>query len=527
MRSMGTYPYKYQMYKALQQNIPQIYAEAKKAADEIGIPKEIRGKFGLTGAISGCPAPLRRDIMAASEKGATEVMPLAGLVDQLREVVKSVYGDQWEPIPVSTCEAALWTAFDTLCTPPALGRGDNYRARYIAPLEKHMHHQGGYGRPFPAKYKDIFADRGSTAGELGFYGKRQNNLDTVMVPLEGARYEVHGIKGWPVPLLTHVDPEASAERIRRVAQEHVSMLTGIASLGYDTPGYGYAVKDQNGAPVLQKRLGEIARYHNVPYIVDNAWGLPFIGTNPNAIGCDVICYAMDKATGAATSGLLIAREDVAVNLRRALGVAGDRYGTTASYGKAAYVTFDPGKEALLTQIAALEALRARPTVYTKPVDELYDIVVSELEALPKSVRKGLLVTKSYNSTTVEVNYEATWAGGEMGLPIFSIEDMYAGSNIFQAGCSQMDHPHDRLRRQHLHLAGIGHLRPGWQPAGAGDPLGGEGARGVDGDCSPVRWAVSCAFGRPRCFCAGGVCIGLPRGDGACAMSGCLRRWITC
>jgi len=434
---MSKYQYKFQMYKALQANIPQIYAEAKKAADEIGIPKEIRGKFGLTGAISGCPAPLRRDIMEAAEKGATEVIPLAILVDKLREVVKSVYGDEWEPIPTSTCEAALWISFDTLCTPPAMGRGENYRTRYIVPFEKHMHHQGGYGRPFPAKYKDLYADRGTTAGELGFYGKRQNNLDTVIVPLEGGKYETHGIKNWSVPLLTGVDPEASAKKIARVAQDHVTTLSGFASLGYDTPGYGYAIKDEKGAPVLQKRIGEIARHFNVPYIVDNAWGLPFVGTNPNDINADVITYAMDKATGAATSGLIIAREDLGTNLRRAMGLAGDRYGTTASYGKAAFVGFDPGKEALLTQIAALEALREKPELYTKPVDDLYDIVVSELEALPASLRSGLLVTKSYNSTTVEINYEATWANGKMGLPIFSIEDMYAGSNIFQTGCAQM------------------------------------------------------------------------------------------
>ncbi|HYF93865.1 MAG TPA: hypothetical protein VD969_16755 [Symbiobacteriaceae bacterium] len=434
---MGKYQYKFQMYKDLQLNIPQIYAEAKKAADEIGIPKELRGKFGLTGAISGCPAPLRKDIMEAGEKGAAEVIPLATLVEQLREVVKSVYGDQWEPIPTSTCEAALWMSIDSLMTPPNLGRGDNYRARYIVPLEKHLHHQGGYGRPFPAKYKDILADRGTTPGELGFYGKRQNNLDTVMVPLEGGNYATHGIKAWPTPLLTKVDPEASAKKIAKVAADHVAYLTGFASLAYDTPGYGYAVKDEKGAPLLQKRIGEIARSYNVPYLVDNAWGLPFVGTNPNDINADVIVYAMDKATGAATSGLCIAREDVAVNLRRAMGLAGDRYGTTASYGKAAYVTFDPGKEALLTQIVALKSLRDNAKLYKEPVDQLYNIVMEELKALPESVRKGLLVSKSYNSTTVEINYEGTWQGGQMGLPIFSIEDMYAGSNIFQTGCAQM------------------------------------------------------------------------------------------
>ncbi len=52
-------------------------------------------------------------------------------------------------------------------------------------------------------------------------------------------------------------------------------------------------------------------------------------------------------------------------------------------------------------------------------------------------RSGLIFSKSYNSTTVEINYENTWADGKMGFPIFSIEDMYAGSHLLQAGCSQM------------------------------------------------------------------------------------------
>ena len=28
-----------------------------------------------------------------------------------------------------------------------------------AAYEKHLHHHGGYGRPFPGRYKDIFADK--------------------------------------------------------------------------------------------------------------------------------------------------------------------------------------------------------------------------------------------------------------------------------------------------------------------------------------------------------------------------------
>lgn len=138
---MAKFKLKYQMYKSLQENIPNIYAEARKAAEELGIPAELKGKFGLTGAISGCPAPLRKDILEYSEKGAKEVIPLAKLVEEIRGLVKEVYGDEYDAAPINTCEAGLWVTFDTLFTPPMQGRGDNYQARYIALYEKHLHHQ--------------------------------------------------------------------------------------------------------------------------------------------------------------------------------------------------------------------------------------------------------------------------------------------------------------------------------------------------------------------------------------------------
>lgn len=434
---MASPKYKFQLYKHLQANIPNIYAEAKKAADEIGIPAELRGRFGLTGAISGCPAPMRKSVVQASEKGATEVIPLAKVVEEIREIVKDVYGDEYDVCPVNTCEAGLWVTFDCLFTPPAMGRGDNYRTRYIAPLEKHTHHQAGYGRPFPAKYKDILADRGSTAGEMGFYGKRQNNLDVVLVPLPGARYDNHGIKYWPVPMLTGVNPDEAIDKLSAAAEDNASMLAGFTSLGYDTPGYGYSVKDEKGAPLLQKYIGDLAHEFNVPYVVDNAWGLPFVGTDPRKINADVMIYSMDKATGAATSGLIVGREDVMVPIRRALGMHGDRWGTLASYGKAAYVTQDPGKEALLTQVQVLKALRDDPGSFKKPVDDLYRIVTEEFAALPSKLKDNLIFSKSYNSCTVEINYEKTWAGTELGFPVFSIEDMYSGTNILQSGMAQM------------------------------------------------------------------------------------------
>ncbi len=428
--------YKYQMYGELQRSIGKIYEEAKEAADEIGIPTELRGKFGLTGAISGCPAPLRADILAAAKR-STQVIPLAQLVEEIREIVKDVYGDGYDAAPINTCEAGLWVSYDCLFSPPLQGRGDNYRARYLAPYERHMHHQAGYGRPFPAKYKDLLADRGSTAGEMGFYGKRLNNLDVVIVPLAGAKYENHGIKYWPVPLLTGVDPEASQQELFRTANRHGEVLTGITSLGYDTPGYGYGVKDEDGIPKLLKYMAQLAREYNIPYVIDNAWGVPFIGTDIAKIGADVMVYSMDKASGSATSGLIIGKEEVMTTIRRALGIHGDRWGTLSSYGKAAYVTNDPGKDALLAQIAALKALRDRPEVLTRPIARLYEIVQEEFAQAPALLTEGTIISKSYNSLAVEINYESTWKGKGLGFPIFSIEDMYAGSNILQTGLSQM------------------------------------------------------------------------------------------
>ena len=434
---MSKFKYRFELYRHLQKNIPNIYAEAKKAADEIGIPADIRGKFGLTGSISGCHGIPHKEVRQALEDTATQVISNNGLDEEVREIVKSVYGDEYDAVAVNTCEAALWASFDVLATPPMMGRGDNYRARYVIPYEKHLHHHGGYGRPFPGKYKDIVADRGNTPGELGFYGKRQNNLDTAIVKLEGADYTCHGIKYHPAIQLTGVDAAASAKKIRAVAERNASTLSAFTTLGYDTPGYGYGQKEKNGAPTLQKLIGDIARDFEVPYIVDNAWGAPFVGTDIRKTGADVITYSMDKASGCVTAGLIIGKEECLVPLRRALGTHGDRYGTGTSHGKAAYVTFDPGKEGLVGIIAALKVLRDKPERFTKPLDELYEIVTQEFAKIDPAIRDQFTFYKSMNSGAVEVNYEKSWKAGGKQIPIFSIEDMYSGTNIFQAGCSAM------------------------------------------------------------------------------------------
>jgi hypothetical protein len=75
--------------------------------------------------------------------------------------------------------------------------------------------------------------------------------------------------------------------------------------------------------------------------------------------------------------------------------------------------------------------------YTKSVDDLYDVVKEEFENINPKIKSGLIISKSYNSRAVEINYENTWTNNEMGLPIFSIEDMYSGTNLMQSGMAQM------------------------------------------------------------------------------------------
>lgn len=434
---MAKFKHRFQMYRDLEKNRDKILAEAEKASREIGIPDNLKGNIGLSGAVSGCHGLMLSDVAQALDESTRKVMPNKFLNEQIRELVKDFYGDEYDFAAVSTCEAALWLTYDVLASPPLTGRGEAYRARYVAPYERHMHHQASYGRPFPGKYKDLYADRGVTAGELGFYGKRLYNLDVVIVPLEGAKYECHGLKYHPAPLLMGVDPEASLRRIEEISNFHVQSLTAFTSLSYDTPGYGYGGKDEKGVPLLQKGLGELAKKFSVPYIVDNALGVPFVGIDIRDINADIMMYSADKCMLGPTAGLIIGKEDVMVPIRRALGIHGERWGTGTSHGKASYVTIDAGKEGLVGLIAALKILRDRPEVTIEPMDRTYDIILEEVEEIHPKIKKGLVISKSVNAGSVEVNYENTWKDNDMGLPIFPIEDFYAGSELLMNCIARM------------------------------------------------------------------------------------------
>lgn len=426
---MPPFAYRLDLYEFLAARKSEIVAEAGKIGRGLGIPEQIKGTFGTSGTNSSMPGTLRKDVFDAIESGMAKVGPLRHVGDEIRRVVKSVYGDAYDAVPTNSCEAALGLTFDSLLSPPFVGPGEPYRARLIGLLERHAEHQLSYGRPFPPIHKDAFADRGATAGELGLLGRRRANTDIVMVPMAGASYALHGIRFQSCPLLLNTDAEATVAALRRAAGVQARDLAGLLSLGYDTVGYGYAQRDASGAPALLSGIGGLAAEYGVPYVCDNAWGMPFLGTDIRRIGADVMLYSMDKVAGAPTSGLVIGREGPMVNLRRALGVHGERFGATSAHGKGSHAAADPGKVAMLGLLAALRALRDRPEVVTRPIDATHAIVLDEYARAKNALGPGIAISMSYNLGGVEINYEATWSDGGAGIPIFNNEDRVAGSHL--------------------------------------------------------------------------------------------------
>ena len=427
------------LYEFLVARRDDILDEAKAAAAEIAVPDELKGRIGPSGSNSALPGTMRRDIMAEIEAGMMRVQSPRELGDEIRRIVKSVYGDEYDAAPTNSCEAALGVAFDALLTPPSMGGGQPYRARVVGLLERHAEHQLSYGRPFPPFHKDAFADRGAIAGEFGLLGRRREQTDCVFVPMAGARYELHGAKMHASPLLMETRAGDTADAVARAAAIHARDLTGFVSLGYDTPGYGQSERGGDGAPELLRRIGAEAAGYGVPYVCDNAWGTPFLGTDPRAIGADAMLFSLDKVSGAPTSGLIIGREWPMVGIRRALGVHSERFGTSSAHGKSSHVAADPGKMSMLGIVAALRMLRDAPERFTGPIDATHAVVEDEVARWRGRLPEGLVVTKSYNLGGVEINYERTWqaGSGRPGIPIFTNEDRIAGAQIMNLAMAKM------------------------------------------------------------------------------------------
>jgi hypothetical protein len=431
--------YRYRWYQEIYEATPSILKEARQYGDELGI----RGSdedFGLYAGSSARPGNLPDyvlDEIIEANKGR-RTLPVRVIEDELREVVKNIYGDEYDAAAANTCEAALRITMETLCAPPSMRHGDSYRGRVLMPYAEDYEWIGGYGRAFPPKYKNLLVDRTVAGGELGVEGKSLANLETLYVRMAGAKYQSHGIRFNPTSLLTGVSPHETIEEVQKVAGRHSPNLVGIASVGYDTPSYGHGELDEDGAPLLLKMLGEVARDYDVPYIVDTGGSIPFVGMNPRDIDCDIITYSMDKPGRAPATGLIIGKDEAINPIRKGMGLGGQRYGEVSSHGKAVFTYADPGRDALVGLVAYLKVLRDHPERVKAPVDRFHQIIVEEFQTFePARFLSDLLFTKTYQLGGTEINYERTWRDGEFGIPIFTLEDLWANTNPIVSAQAEM------------------------------------------------------------------------------------------
>jgi hypothetical protein len=430
--------YKFQWYQQIFNNTSKILDEARQVGKQLGLEK-VRDRIGLYPGSSSCPGPLPNYVLnAVNAANKIPILPLRKVGDELREVVKDIYGDDYDVATANTCEAGMRVVFDTLFSPPMLRKGDAYRARFITPYGEDYEFPAAYGRPFPPRYKNLFADRTNTGGELGVEAKSLPNLDSIFVRLVGAKYEPHGVKYNPVPLLSQIDHKKSAEKIARVAERHATELAGFTAVGYDTPGYGGNEKDEKGVPLLFKYIGQIAKDFDLPFVVDGAGSAPVFWPHLRDIGASVMLWSTDKAVRAPISGLIVGEEEVMVQIRKALGLGGGRYGEVSSHSKALYSLSDPGRDSLVGLTTLLKMMRDNPEKIKRPIDQMHEIIVEEFSQfryqrfLPK-----MFLTKSYPYGGTEVCYEQTWMDGDFGIPIFSMEDMFANTNPIMSALDEM------------------------------------------------------------------------------------------
>jgi hypothetical protein len=430
--------YKYQWYQDIYEQIPAILKDAAQIGEALGLP-QFKNQLGLYSGASSCPASLPDYVLdAIVEANHRPILPLRKVEDELREVVKDMYGDAYDAAVTNTCEASLRVAFETLCAPPTLRKGDAYRGRVICPYGEDYEWGAGYGRAFPPRYKNLSIDRTVTGGELGVEGKSLNNLDSVFVRYAGTTYDVHGVKQNVIPLMTRTSVDGTLENIRIACDRHASMLTGFHIVGYDTPGYGHGTHDADGVPILFKEIGQLAQFYDVPFIVDAASCLPGIGLSPQQINADVMMWSMDKAGRSPIAGLIVGTEESMVTIRKALGLGGQRYGEVSSHSKAVFSIADPGRDAVVGLTAFLKTLRDTPERVTAPIDRYHQIILEEFADMkPTRFRDKLIITKSYHMGGTELNYEQTWDEEEFGIPLFTLEDLYANTNAIDLAISAM------------------------------------------------------------------------------------------
>ena len=418
-----------QWYQEIFERFPKIVADAERARTRLGLDR-VAGKIGLYTGASSLPGALPDYVLdAIVAANRTPLLPVKRVEDDIRMLIKEIYGDAFDCAVTNTCEAALRVSYETLFAPPIMRRGDAYRSRVLTPYGEDYEWGAAYGRAFPPRYKNIAIDRSASAGELGMEAKSLANVDTLFVRYAGVSYEVHGIKQSVVPLMLYNDIDGTLSRIREASARHAANLAGFQTIGYDTPGYGNGACGDTGAPRFLEALGALAEDCDLPFLIDSASCLPIVGYSPADVNADVVVYSMDKAGRSPIGGLMIGKAEAMSYVRKALGLGGDRGGGVSSHGKAVQSAVDPGRDSLVGIRAFLEVLRDDPGRITRPIDQYYEVVAEAFADMkPSRFRRQIIVHKSYHMGGLEVNYQRTWDEGQRGIPIFTLEDLYSNTN---------------------------------------------------------------------------------------------------
>jgi len=118
-----------------------------------------------------------------------------------------------------------------------------------------------------------------------------------------------------------------------------------------------------------------------------------------------------------------------IPVRKAMGMAGERYGELSSHGKARFSMADPGRDAVVGLTAVMKVLRDDLERIKQPIDQMHAIIEEEFEGFVyRRFLEDMTITKSYAFSGTEINYENTWKDGEFGIPNFTLEDMFANTN---------------------------------------------------------------------------------------------------
>ncbi|SVC34223.1 uncharacterized protein METZ01_LOCUS287077, partial [marine metagenome] len=162
-----TSKFKYEWYQEIYDSFSAIIAEAEGYGKKLGLNK-LPNDIGLYAGSSSRPGNLPNYVLdpIVEANRASRTIPVRTVEDDLRKVVKDVYGDQYDAAAANTCEACLRICFETLCAPPIMRRGETYRGRVIIPYSEDYEWLGGYGRAFPPRYKNLLVDRTVAGGEL-------------------------------------------------------------------------------------------------------------------------------------------------------------------------------------------------------------------------------------------------------------------------------------------------------------------------------------------------------------------------